>query len=75
VCLDIFIASSKYRMMVFAVTATTTAVPFLRVKMLLRDFNTQSGLSSGFSGFSVVFAKPLSAKEKEVFFPHPAVTI
>jgi hypothetical protein len=34
--------------------------------MLLRDFNTQSGLPSGFSGFWVVFGwflqKPLSAK-------------
>jgi hypothetical protein len=50
-------------MMIFAVFATTMTVPFLRVKMLLRDFSLQSGLSSG---FSVVFGwslqKPLSAK-------------
>jgi hypothetical protein len=38
-------------MMIFAVTATTTTVPFLRDKILLRDFNTQSGLSSGFGWF------------------------
>ena len=40
---------------IFAVTATTTTVPSLRGKTLLRDFNTQSGFSSGFSGFWVVF--------------------
>ena len=40
---------------IFAVTVTTMTVPFLHGKTLLRDFNTQSGFSSGFSGFSVVF--------------------
>ena len=49
-------------MMIFAVIATTTTVPLLRVEMLVSDFNARSGLSSGFSGFWEVFAKPLSAK-------------
>ena len=44
--------SSTSMPVIFAVTATTTTVPSLRGKTLLRDFNTQSGFSSDFSGFS-----------------------
>jgi hypothetical protein len=47
--------SSPSVQVIFCVTATTMMVPFLRGKTLLRDFNTQSGFSSGFSGFWVVF--------------------
>ncbi len=48
------IASSKYSMIIFAVTSTTTTVPFLRVMLLLRYFKTRCGLSSGFSCFWVI---------------------
>ncbi len=58
-------------MMIFAVTATTMTVPFLCVKMLLRDFNMQSGLSSGFSAFWVVFAKATFGKIKSTGFSQP----
>jgi hypothetical protein len=59
-------------MMIFAVIATTTTVPLLRVEMLVSDFNARSGLSSGFSGFWEVFAKTTFGKIKSSGFPNPA---